>query len=251
MKKFLARLFGHGYYLVMGIRVGNLSAVFQDMEGSLRALASLSEKYGSSVQRTNWTDEPFAAMEDDKDAIELAGLFKRYGSDKSTRHNYHLIYSYLLKGRRNDHLNILEIGLGKPSASVTADCASSKAFRDWTTKADIYGADIEERLLFNEERIKTFWVDQTKPETMKELAKKLPKFDLIIDDGLHTPWANFNTIGFALPLLKEEGTLVIEDILPRYEYWWTIFSAVIMKSFQCKLVKMRYSTACIIKRNHG
>ena len=42
------------------------------------------------------------------------------------------------------------------------------------------------------------------------------KFDLIIDDGLHSPLANLNTIEFGLSHVNIGGWVVVEDILPRH-----------------------------------
>ena len=61
---------------------------------------------------------------------------------------------------------------------------------------------------------------------LAELAARFApaSFDMIIDDGLHNSEANLNTLLFALPLLKPDGALVIEDIgagdLP---YWQIVF----------------------------
>ena len=53
-----------------------------------------------------------------------------------------------------------------------------------------------------EERISTFVVDQTNPQSIEALFKKLPaQFDLIIDDGLHATDANVLTLGYGLTLL--------------------------------------------------
>ena len=47
--------------------------------------------------------------------------------------------------------------------------ASLKAWRDYFENANIYGADIDKNILKNENRIKTFFVAQTDPNTIKEL----------------------------------------------------------------------------------
>ena len=46
-----------------------------------------------------------------KNTSELGNLFVKYGSDKSTNHDYHLIYGPLLTPHRSEPLRILEIGL--------------------------------------------------------------------------------------------------------------------------------------------
>ncbi len=247
MKKFLIRLTSFIYYKLTGLRVSTLQEVHKDMKGSFTALQSLARKYANVPDVIPW-NKRYSEL-DDKDTQDLAELFKKYGSDKSTRHNYYVIYADVLKGRRNEEFMIFEMGLGKPSASVLNTCASSKAFRDWAPKAQIYGADIEHDLLFQEDRITTYYADQTDPESLEKVATQLPvKFDLIIDDGLHSPWANFNTIEFALPLLKERGVMVIEDINKVYEEYWPVLQAMIGQSYTCELIMMRYQMVCVISK---
>src|SRR5262249_4913153 len=55
---------------------------------------------------------------DNRGIQELAALFNLYGSDKSSRHNYHLLYAPLLAPRRRDQLRLLEIGIGTTSPDV-------------------------------------------------------------------------------------------------------------------------------------
>ena len=47
---------------------------------------------------------------------------------------------------------------------------------------NIYGADIDKKILKNEDRIKTFFVDQTNPETIKTMFKNIgvDEFDIIL-----------------------------------------------------------------------
>ena len=46
----------------------------------------------------------------------------------------------------------------------------------------------------------------------EEVANKLPKFDIIIDDGPHTPESQSRCVEVYLSKLKKEGVLFIEDI---------------------------------------
>ena len=71
------------------------------------------------------------------DTEELRALFQKYGSDKSTGHNYHLLYSWLLAPKRGEDLSMLEIGLGTNNIDVPSNMglegrpgASLRAFRD-------------------------------------------------------------------------------------------------------------------------
>lgn len=154
-------------------------------------------------------------------ANKLAMLFNKYGSDKSTTHNYQFLYGKILAEKCSQELDVLEIGIGTNNRRIVSYMqpsekpgASLRALRDFLPKSRIYGADIDKNVLFQEERIETFFVDQTKPETFKEIPADISskKFDLIIDDGLHSPNANISTLIFALERLKIGGWLVIEDI---------------------------------------
>ena len=147
--------------------------------------------------------------------------FDRHGSDK-TELRHHFLYANLLAEKASEALDILEIGLGTNNTDCVSHMgkdgrpgASLRAFRDCLPEARIYGADIDRGCLFEEDRIETMWVDQTQPETIRELSELSGKgYDLIIDDGLHSPDANLHVLLFALNELKPGGTLVIEDITP-------------------------------------
>jgi len=172
------------------------------------------------------------------DIQELGALFEQHGSDKSTLHNYHRIYGSILAAKRFGELNILEIGLGSNNLDVPSNMgvwgkpgASLRAFRDWAPKAHIIGADVDRRILFSEPRISTFWVDQTDCTSLDALAERLKdtKFDLIIDDGLHLPHANFNTLYALLRLLDERGIFVVEDIEHSHAPFWQLAQSVLVK----------------------
>jgi hypothetical protein len=94
--------------------------------------------------------------------------------------------------------------------------------------AAVYGADIDRSILFTEDRIKTFEVDQTSPESFERLLERLPSnFDLVIDDGLHAPDANILTLSYGLKLIKSGGWVVIEDILEQSQPIWQSVAALL------------------------
>jgi hypothetical protein len=132
---------------------------------------------------------------------------------------------------------------GKPGASL-------RAFRDMYQKATIFGADIDKRILFSEERITTYFVDQTNMATLNELKNQFANitFDLIIDDGLHNSQANLNTTNFALGLLKPDGVFVIEDIgLSDFQYY-QIVAAILKDKYSLDLIETKISYMCMFKR---
>jgi hypothetical protein len=190
-----------------------------------------------------------------KDSIMLKKYFDKYGSDKSSVHNYHLIYGSLFKNK-NRVKKVLEIGLGTDDENLISNMgkygkpgASVRAFRDFFKKAKIYGADIDKKILFKDKGIKTFYVDQTSIANLDSLFRKIGKnFDLIIDDGLHAPYTNVNVIISGLNCLKKNGWLVIEDIPFKAKPIWEVINFIINQKHDCKLIEAKSSYLFLINK---
>jgi hypothetical protein len=96
---------------------------------------------------------------------------------------------------------------GKPGASL-------RVWRDYFPNALIVGADIDRDVLFQEDRIRTFYVDQTDPKAIALLWDEvgLDNFDLMIDDGLHTFDAGKCLFENSVSKLAPHGIYIIEDV---------------------------------------
>ena len=107
-------------------------------------------------------------------------LFNVLGSDKATRHNYHEIYSALFP-YPNEVKSILEIGIYHGG--------SLRAWESLFPQADILGLDINPDFFFEEGRIKSMFVDQSKLRTFYDVHKATGRktYDFIVDDGCHEP----------------------------------------------------------------
>ena len=99
---------------------------------------------------------------------------------------------------------------GKPGASL-------RAWRDYFENAYIYGADIDKNILFVENRIKTFFLDQADKNSIIKMWSDLNKknFDLIVDDGLHTYEAAITLFENSIEWLSGNGIYIIEDAQDR------------------------------------
>jgi len=176
-------------------------------------------------------------------AAQLKRLFDHYGSDKATLHNYHYLYGRILSAPETVE-SILEVGLGTNNTDTPSNMgpagrpgASLRAFCDHLPRAKVFGADVDRRVLFQENRISTFFVDQTDSTTVEALGKSLPDdMDLIIDDGLHAPDANIAIMALAIPKVKIGGWIVIEDIAPASISVWQIISSLMPARFECSIV---------------
>lgn len=188
--------------------------------------------------------------------LRLKELFDQYGSDKGdTDHRYHLLYGALLAS--TDASALLEIGLGTNNVNVVSNMgsrgkpgASLRAFRDYLPSAQIYGADVDRDVLFDEERISTFFVDQTDLDSFSALSGVVPaEFDLIIDDGLHSPNANIATLVFGLGRLKIDGYFLVEDISPDALPIWQLVSAALLPSeYESDLIATENKLLFLVRR---
>jgi hypothetical protein len=214
------------------------------INNSFPALARLAEsikgKGEQAVSSAQFAEQRSAQANADR----LKTLFNKHGSDKSTWHSYHWIYGAILC-EPGSATKILEIGLGTNNEDVVSNMsaegrpgASLRAFQEFCPNAEIYGADIDKRILFKEGRIKTFYIDQTDPSTFSQLSQNTgSEFDLIIDDGLHSPDANLNSLHHGLINIKKGGWVVVEDISHHARpIWETVGHLLPRDGFSCHLI---------------
>lgn len=165
----------------------------------------------------------------------LAQLCDRYGSDKGEiqtaghpypwpSHTYADFYSLLFGARRAAIRYLFECGIGTNNPGITSSMgeagkpgASLRLWRDYFPNAEIVGADIDKDILFSENRIKTFHVDQTKPASVQALwqAAGVEHFDVMIDDGLHVFEAGICLFENSIHKLANGGIYIIEDVKSR------------------------------------
>lgn len=172
-------------------------------------------------------------------AREIALLFNKYGSDKASGHSYHHLYGHILKNKES-FTKVLEIGIGTNNPQMVSSMgengspgASLRSFRDFLPNATIYGADYDKSILFTEDRIETFFVDQLNNESLELLGQQIPDdLDLIIDDGMHSPLSCLNTLSFAISRINIGGWIIIEDIAKAAIPFWQVISALMPKNFE-------------------
>ena len=153
---------------------------------------------------------------------DLCDIARKYGTDKggnhtiagSVCHNYTPIYHSLLADKRRSVLRVLEVGINTG--------ASLRMWRDYFSYATIYGIDIDPACLIREERIISTQADQTDRSSMLAALDHFGQykghrgrssivFDLIVDDGNHSPEAQIAAYNTLLPYLAPDGVYAIED----------------------------------------
>lgn len=166
---------------------------------------------------------------------EFSTAAKKFGSDKGSplendvfggggsRWNYHAytdFYEQFFGPWRAHIKNVFECGIGTTNLGITSNMglagmpgASLRMWKELFPNANIYGADIDKEVLFTEDRIQTYWLDQTNPGSVEALARTLPNnLDLIIDDGLHSADAAITLLKGMFGNLRPGGIYVVEDV---------------------------------------
>ena len=159
----------------------------------------------------------------------LCEIMGRNKSDKgdinitTCHHNYTTFYYNIFKDRKFIPLRIFELGLGTNNVNLPSNMgpngrpgASLYGWNEFFPNSYIFGADIDKNILFNTEKINTFFCDQTNHQIIKNMwndPKLSEGFDIIIDDGLHSFQANVCFFENSIDKLKQNGYFIIEDIL--------------------------------------
>lgn len=171
------------------------------------------------------------------DETKSTPLCKIMGYNKSDKgsedinvswHNYTTFYYSIFKDLRDKNLRIFELGLGTNNVNIPSNMgpngrpgASLYGWQEFFYNSEIFGADIDTSILFNTEKIKTFYCDQTNPCIIQYMWNESilhDNFDIIIDDGLHTFNANVCFFENSIHKLKSNGYYIIEDILNNEEH---------------------------------
>jgi hypothetical protein len=156
-----------------------------------------------------------------EESARVSATFTRFGSDKADPHTYGETYASILSALAPEP-QIVELGIGTTFTDVPCNMgergvpgASLRAFRELRPDASVVGADVDRRVLFQEEGIRTLWVDQLDRRALASLRAEVGgerSVDLLIDDGLHSKRSNLNSLRELLPAVKPGGYYVIEDV---------------------------------------
>lgn len=164
----------------------------------------------------------------------LCEIMGRNKSDKGninitkSWHNYTTFYYSIFKDIRNKNLRIFELGLGTNNTNIPSNMgpngtpgASLRGWKEFFYNSQIFGADIDNNILFECDKIKTYYCDQTNENVIKNMWNEpdlKDNFDIIIEDGLHTFNANVCFFENSIHKLKSNGYFIIEDINKCDEY---------------------------------
>jgi predicted O-methyltransferase YrrM len=141
----------------------------------------------------------------------INGFSNRGGTDKATDHSYDGLYEEKLEKYLDKDISLMEIGIQYGGSALL--------WNDLFPKSKLILLDIENKVhteiweLMDDSRYDFHIMDAYNHENIKELKEKYPDgFDVIIDDGPHTLGSQIFMIQNYLPMIKEGGILIIEDV---------------------------------------
>ena len=156
---------------------------------------------------------------------DLNYLFEHFNSDKGNKfydqyvqpikknskiiidgHDYSKFYEDYFKIIKNKKLNILEIGSFYGNASA--------ALYFYFQKANIFSADIFPDLFsYKSKRIFNFYVNSSSEQSIKDSILSLDnKFDIIIEDALHSYKDQIISLFMLFPKLNPGGIFITEEL---------------------------------------
>lgn len=164
----------------------------------------------------------------EKVATPLCEIMGRNCSDKGNEnieycsHNYTTFYYSIFKDIRENKLRVFELGLGTNNVNLPSNMgahgrpgASLYGWAEFFPNSYIFGADIDNDILFNTDRINTFFCDQYNQEIIKKMWDEpllSDNFDIIVEDGAHTYDSSVCFFENSIHKLNKNGYFIIEDI---------------------------------------
>jgi predicted O-methyltransferase YrrM len=156
---------------------------------------------------------------------DLCLIGKKYDTDKSSQRNnvsdirhchpYTLFYNELFKNKKNEILNIAELGI--------LNGGSLLMWQEYFQNSKIFGFEYNNDLInnfkknCNNDRITLSTIDVTNKSSIENAFKQVNVlYDIIIDDTTHQYDDQIRIIENTYSYLKEGGILIIENVFKSY-----------------------------------
>ncbi len=147
-------------------------------------------------------------------SASLSVLAMKHGTDKMT-HGYIPIYEKQFSPLRLKKMNILEIGVGGYEDPISGG-ESLRMWKEYFPNSIIYGIDIYDKRLHEEERIRIFKGSQIDSIFLRNVVQRMGSLDIVIDDGSHVNEHVIHSFRTLFPMLAEKGIYIIEDLQSSY-----------------------------------
>jgi hypothetical protein len=153
-----------------------------------------------------WPGEGSAIVEQPDNQLRRFFDNRKVGNGIHKWIHYFEIYERHFSRFRGQEVHVAEIGI--------ASGGSLEMWRDYFgPKAHIYGVDIEPECKVHErDGVKVFIGDQADRSFWREFCTKVPKLDIVIDDGGHQYQQQVVSLEELLPHLRPGGVYLCEDV---------------------------------------
>lgn len=133
---------------------------------------------------------------------------KKYGTDKVCHHGYQFFYPRFLEHLRDQKFTMLEIGYSTGE--------SARMWEEYFPGAEVFAMDIA--VSEKGGRHEVIQGDQGNLGDLRRVADIVGTARLVVDDGSHHPFHQFETFNFLFRNLVEPGGIyIIEDV--ECNYW--------------------------------
>jgi len=125
--------------------------------------------------------------------------------------HYFDVYDRHFSKYRGTDVHFVEIGTGHGG--------SMQMWKDYFgKKAKFFGVDINpEARKFEDDQVRIFIGDQGDRNFLNQLARDIPRIDILLDDGGHTMKQQINTFEVLYPRIASDGVYLCEDL--HTSYW--------------------------------
>lgn len=161
----------------------------------------------------------------------------KHSTDKSTAgHAYLPLYDMLFSKWRGKRIHLLEIGCQFGNSAMT--------WTEYFPYGDITMVDVVDNGVSEEVLACRFILGNAYEDAF--LARLNPPYDVLIDDGSHSPSDQAFFVSSYLPMLREGGIGIVEDVLSRDVI--PTLEAALPKGFQSTCVEMAKGASLVDSR---
>ncbi len=150
-----------------------------------------------------------------RDSLLKIGM--RHGTDKPD-HQFLPHYDAIFASRRDDHLQIMEIGI---NTVTSPEGGSLRMWKEYFPNAEIYGLDVMPEKAFTEDRIRVFTGLQGDAEFLDRVVAQTGPLDYVVDDGSHCSCDHIASFAALWPHITPGGWYIIEDCASIFNDCWT------------------------------
>ncbi len=155
-------------------------------------------------------------LADRGERASLTELAQRHGTDKwGKHHRYTPHYERHFAPLRDKPVCLLEIGVGGYKHEERGG-ASLRMWKSFFPRGRIHGLDIEDKSMFEEERIRIFRGSQVDGAFLDRVLDEIGIPDIVIDDGSHLNPHMIGTFELLFPRLADGAIYVVEDTQTAY-----------------------------------